>query len=94
MRLRPEEKRIIIQAVKRVDPDADIYLFGSRADSTKKGGDIDILVHSQNISFDSKLEIKKYIFKHLDEQKIDIIVTGNFDDPFVKTARKNGILLT
>ena len=93
MRLKQDEKNVIIQAIKLVDPDADIYLFGSRTDNQKKGGDIDILVHSQSISFDGKLNINKDIFKHLDEQKIDIIITKDFNEPFAETARENGILL-
>ena len=42
MRLNEYEKNTILEAGKAVDPDARIYLFGSRIDDKKKGGDIDI----------------------------------------------------
>jgi len=44
MRITEHEKDTIIEAVKNIDPDAKIWLFGSRTDDHKKGGDIDLVV--------------------------------------------------
>jgi len=44
MRLSKTEQQIIKDAVLSIDPQARIYLFGSRADDTKRGGDIDLLI--------------------------------------------------
>lgn len=49
MRLQIEEKQAITDAVKKFDGKASTYLFGSRVDDTKRGGDIDILVISDMI---------------------------------------------
>ncbi|MCG2746192.1 MAG: nucleotidyltransferase domain-containing protein [Desulfobulbaceae bacterium] len=47
MRLCNLEKESIIKAVKSIDPDSRIYLFGSRIDDNRKGGDIDLLIITQ-----------------------------------------------
>ena len=36
MRLTEKEKSAILESVRKLDPDADIYLFGSRTDDQKK----------------------------------------------------------
>jgi predicted nucleotidyltransferase len=46
MRLAYEEQLAISYTIRQADADAMIYLFGSRADNTAKGGDIDLLVCS------------------------------------------------
>jgi predicted nucleotidyltransferase len=48
MRLKPEIKAFIKETATRLFPDSDIYLFGSRTDENKRGGDIDILLLSEN----------------------------------------------
>lgn len=42
MRLTKQEVQIIKSAILQVDPEARIFLFGSRVDDQKKGGDIDL----------------------------------------------------
>jgi len=42
MRIKEHEKNAIVEAVKNTDTNARVWLFGSRADDSKKGGDIDI----------------------------------------------------
>ncbi len=37
MRLKDEEKQVILQAIHSVDPHAKAYLFGSRVDDSGKG---------------------------------------------------------
>ncbi len=93
MRLTREEKRVIVDAVKKVDPDAIVYLFGSRVDDAKSGGDIDLLIFSSGISFDEKLQIKKEIFNALDEQKLDLVISNDLKDPFVQLALETGVKL-
>jgi predicted nucleotidyltransferase len=47
MRLAANEQSAICEAIKAVDAEALIYLFGSRVDDAGKGGDIDLLVLSK-----------------------------------------------
>jgi len=49
MRITELEKNTIIDAVESSDPDAKVWLFGSRADDSKKGGDIDIGILSSKV---------------------------------------------
>ncbi len=75
MRIQPEEKAAIISAISNIDKDSEIYLFGSRLDDTRRGGDIDILVKSDTISRSMLGSIEDEIFRTIDEQKIDLVLT-------------------
>ena len=79
MRLNSKERFAILSAFQSVlTCSYKLYLFGSRTDDTKKGGDIDLLVlvscedKDQIINLKSKLKLE--IFKNIPEQKIDITV--------------------
>jgi predicted nucleotidyltransferase len=76
-----------------MDPKASVYLFGSRADDSQKGGDIDLLIISKKIKPADKIDLKAAIFEKLEEQKIDIVITGDIEKPFVKIALKQGVML-
>ncbi|MEW5766420.1 MAG: nucleotidyltransferase domain-containing protein [bacterium] len=93
MRLKEKEKQVIIQAVRSIDPEAQVYLFGSRVDESRKGGDIDLLVFSSRMTYGDKLKIKKNIFALLGEQKIDLLVSQDAGNPFVRTALEQGVRL-
>ena len=93
MRLSEFEKDAIKESVLSLDPEAKIFLFGSRADDTQKGGDIDLLILSPRLSTSDKIKIKAQLFKRLEEQKIDIAIAADTRRPFVRLALKNGVLL-
>lgn len=93
MRIQTEEKRAIIEAVAKFDEEASIYLFGSRVDDTKRGGDIDILVISDKIDKGSLYLIEEEIFKRIEEQRIDFVLTGtNLNNQFAKMILKKGVV--
>lgn len=93
MRLTEIEKTAILESVRKLDPDAEVYLFGSRTDALKKGGDIDILVLSDQLKFFDKLAIKAALFERIEEQKVDLLIAKRRGDPFVKMALEQGIRL-
>jgi predicted nucleotidyltransferase len=93
VRLTSDEIVILKGAVLALDPEAQIYLFGSRTDKDKKGGDIDLLVMSQKLKNIDSLKILKTIFNTLEEQKIDIIIAADDRDPFIRLALETGVKL-
>lgn len=93
MRLKDSEQVAIISTVKGLDKNARVYLFGSRVDDTKKGGDIDLLVMSDRLTSDDKRIIKSKLYELLGEQKIDIVLAADDSDPFVKLALETGVKL-
>jgi len=88
MRLTNTEIATIKNVISTQDPNAKVYLYGSRVDDNKKGGDIDLLVMSDIIDFDKKVDIMSQLFNALDEQKVDLLISHNKNDPFVKVARR------
>jgi len=93
MRLKPQEVTIIKEAVLRLDPHARIFLFGSRVDPNRKGGDIDLLILSKLLKDIDSIEILKQIYEKMEEQKIDILIASETKDPFVQIAFEEGIEL-
>jgi len=96
MRLTQHEIISIKKAFKETFESGDIYLFGSRVDDTKRGGDIDLyLVPSKK--FDDERERKiKFLIKldeYIGEQKIDVIIAKDKNRPIEQNALKEGIKL-
>lgn len=81
MRLEKDKIDFFKQEVGRYLPDFKLYLFGSRADDTKKGGDIDILILSNYpLSRKDKRSIKIAFYNKFGEQKVDLVHFA-YDDP-------------
>jgi predicted nucleotidyltransferase len=72
-----------------------VYLFGSRTDDSKKGGDIDLFVEpdDRNDLLSKKIKYLAKLNMLLGEQKIDVIILKNGDTLIEKIAVENGILL-
>lgn len=75
MRIQPEEQAAIVTTITSFDKDSEIYLFGSRLDDAKRGGDIDVLVKSDVICRSMLARIEDELFRKIDEQKIDFVLT-------------------
>jgi len=94
MRITDNERNAIIDAVKSVDPNAEVWLFGSRADDGKRGGDIDIAILSEKIStVMQKIQIRRFIFDRIGEQKIDIVTTNSGKEAIFRLAAAEGVKL-
>lgn len=93
MRLTPQNIQVIKETISRFDINALVYLFGSKTDDAKKGGDIDLLILSQVISFRNCIDIKLSLYDTLGEQKIDILLAHETTKPMVKIALAEGVLL-
>ncbi len=93
MRLNIQEVQTIKAAVARLDKEAKIFLFGSRIDPSKKGGDIDLLILSKYLEEIDSIAILKRIYEQMDEQKIDILIAKDDQEPFVQLALSKSIQL-
>jgi len=77
--------------IQSFDPNAEVYLFGSRTDDKKMGGDIDLLIHSSIIDLGMKIQILQKMYDLIGEQKIDLIITPDLKSPFHRQAVQAGI---
>lgn len=86
MRVPEEQLQFLKQAILSRVKNARVYLFGSRVDDNKKGGDIDILILSeQKLSLKDKTHIRYSFYEKYGEQKLDLVnyrfeETSNFKD--------------
>lgn len=93
MRITNAEHLTISNTIHQADADAAIYLFGSRADDSAKGGDIDLLVLSKKINLMEKLEILAQLHKQIGERKIDIAIYPDTTRPFPRMVIQTGVPL-
>ena len=93
MRLTDTQRQAIIDVIQAVDPDASVYLFGSRVDDQAKGGDIDLLVLSSHIDLMTKLKIMGRLHELVGDQRIDLVIQPDLSRPFTRLAIAEGIRL-
>lgn len=99
MRLKPHQIEIIRRAVAELaGDDAQVSLFGSRADDNARGGDIDLLVevpHPVEEPAWLSARISGRISLRLGGQKIDVVLSApNLEHfPIHDVAKKEGIAL-
>lgn len=94
MRLKKEEIEVLKNTLYKLSNEAKIYLFGSRVDDNKRGGDIDLLIISKKLTKRDLRKLRTEFFKHFGEQKIDIVLDdGTMKNPFVKIIFKKAVKL-
>ena len=94
MRLSEEQIKVLKDKLNSISSSAKLYLFGSRVDDTKIGGDIDLLVVSKEVTKKDLRLLRIDFFDHFEEQKLDIVLDdGEFKNPFTKHIIKGAILL-
>ena len=76
MRLTEAEQKAILASILKFDGDAEVYLFGSRVDNARKGGDLDILVRSDVLEKSMLHLLEDELLKYIDEQKVDLVLAG------------------
>ncbi len=93
-----EEDLLQIKRIAKVyfGDDAKVYLFGSRVNDKKRGGDIDLYIETglkENI-VQRKIKMLGELQEILGEQKIDIVVnTFRSDKRIYQVAKNEGIAL-
>lgn len=71
MRFDARQKAALDKALANVED--EVYLFGSRVDGKRKGGDIDILIFSKQDPYTLSKEISVKYFMEC-EEKVDVVV--------------------
>ncbi|MDH4286269.1 MAG: nucleotidyltransferase domain-containing protein [Gallionella sp.] len=77
---------------------AQVWLFGSRVDDRRRGGDIDLLVRPAAThikpSLASKIRFLNKLEGRIGERKVDVVVEADNDSrPIVRVAHETGVLL-
>ncbi len=98
MRLSPEQIALIRQtAQESFGPSARVWLFGSRVDDSKWGGDIDLFIESdqEDIPIPAQLRAQARLERSL-QLPIDLVIQSRsrYPGPIANIARKTGIRLT
>ncbi|NPA28389.1 MAG: nucleotidyltransferase domain-containing protein [Epsilonproteobacteria bacterium] len=95
MRLTDYEIEAIIKSFKEVFKKGEIYLFGSRVDDTKRGGDIDlyIITPKENSTIDNKIKFLISLQDKIGEQKIDVVISKDKNRLIEQEAIKRGVKL-
>ena len=94
MRLLEKEVNTLKTKLFELSSDAKLYLFGSRVDDSKYGGDIDLLIISKKLTKKDLRTIRIDFFKKFGEQKLDILLdNGEFKNPFTRKILQKAILL-
>lgn len=99
MRISPEQRQTIVQAVRQqLGGRAQVRLFGSRVHNHLRGGDLDLLVELPHLPADAVWQaarLEARLQQLLGEQKIDVVLAGpeNTSWPIVVEARQTGIPL-
>jgi predicted nucleotidyltransferase len=82
VRLDLVEREALVHAL--ADVTDEVYLFGSRTNPTGRGGDVDIVVFSEQESFELSRKIARRFFLKC-EEKIDVLV---FDQGHISDEQK------
>lgn len=99
MRLTSQAQTAIVQTFQQSFSTEDhLWLFGSRVDDTKRGGDIDLYIETQENDtskiLNQKIQFLVNLEKKIGEQKIDVVIkTPQKTLPIHTEARKTGVLL-
>jgi len=85
MRLKLEEREAILKTIRRRDPKADVFLFGSRVRDEARGGDIDLIAISRLPLERERHQILDDLCDELGEQKMDLLIaTPTLENSFVR----------
>ena len=98
MRLSKKLTSQIITSIESIFGHVDVYLFGSRVDNSKKGGDIDLAIDSQLSAKNFKIAKSKLLvtlmMNGLSELALDITQLKMAEGVFLDEIQKTKVKLT
>jgi predicted nucleotidyltransferase len=81
-------------------PEAVVYLFGSRVDDGKRGGDIDLYIETDECDaarvLDAKYDFLAKLKRRIGDQRVDVVVSFPARQqipPIIEVARRTGVRL-
>jgi len=94
MRLTPRQRQVILTSAARYfGARARVWLFGSRTDDRRRGGDVDLYIEPEHSDLIAELRCKAQLEEALDLH-VDLVVRRPGPDrPIEKIARGAGIRL-
>ena len=95
MRLTKQEIKAIKKNFEMFFHDGHIYLFGSRVDDNRRGGDIDLYISptkKDNLVY-KKIEFLAHLKQEIGDQKIDVVFDYGENRLIDKIAKSKGIEL-
>ena len=95
MRLTEFEIDAIKQSAREIfGSDVQVFLFGSRVDDLKKGGDIDLYIKTDmDHDFRHKIKFLLALEQKIGEQKVDVVFAEDESRAIEQQANSIGILL-
>jgi len=95
MRLSTSQHQAIKKYFIEVFKEGQIYLFGSRTDEHKRGGDIDLYIQTENKKnlMHKKVDFLVKLKREIGLQKIDVIFDKGLHRTIDKVAMREGIRL-
>lgn len=95
MRLNPSECQALRYILRALDPAGRIYLFGSRVDGQRRGGDIDVYLQASR-PIDLKTQLcTQYRLELACDCRVDLLVKSpdQPEQPIHQIALEQGVLL-
>jgi predicted nucleotidyltransferase len=95
MRLTHKEIESIKQVFLEIFGSGKIYLFGSRLDDSKRGGDIDLFIKTecQDKILDKKIRFLSLLKQEIGDQKIDVVISKDTTRAIEQEALHKGMQL-
>lgn len=95
MRLTTTQHQAIKKYFLEVFQEGEIFLFGSRVDESKKGGDIDLYIRTKNMKnlIHKKLDFLVKLKREIGQQKIDVVFDRQSHRSIDEVALREGIRL-
>jgi predicted nucleotidyltransferase len=95
MRITQEQARLIREEVRgNLGADARIWLFGSRVDDARRGGDLDLYIEiGGQVALQQRLRCKYRLEEQLDLHVDLAIKEPGQEKPIFALAKKQGVLL-
>ncbi len=95
MRLTPAQQDVIHQATRlNFGEDAKVWLFGSRVDDSRRGGDVDLYIETKHITNILSSVCCKIAIEDAIDLRVDLIVNDQAkNQPIYQIAKNHGVQL-